>query len=340
MVNPESSPPALPHLRLGSLDVGFPVVQAALAGYSDWPMRTLAVRLGAPFTWAEVALERFVVQGTRRQRGRRILRPTVDAPSGGQLMGEDSPEIVDGARRLVALGFAAIDLNFACPVRKVLGKNRGGHLMTDPAAAIQIVRRVRDGLPHTVPVSVKLRRGFDDTEPSRERFWEILDGCYAAGADAVTLHPRTVRQRYEGPSDWRLLAEAKRHVGRHTLLGSGDLFSAADCLRMIHQTGVDGVTAARGAIGNPWIFQQARALATGEPWSPPSLAEQRTLIEQHYQLAEQTYGPRRACQTMRKFGIKYARLHPNQQQVRDAFVAVTRPDDWRAVLDHWYTTDV
>jgi len=316
--------------------VDFPVVQAALAGYSDWPMRTLAVRLGAPLTWAEVVLERFVVEGTRRQRGRRILRPTDDAPSGAQLMGEDRAEIVDGARRLVELGFAAIDLNFACPVRKVLGKNRGGHLMTDPPTAIDIVRRVRDGLPPTVPLSVKLRRGYDDTEQNRDRFWEILDGCYAAGAEAVTLHPRTVRQRYEGPSDWRLLAEAKRRVGERTLLGSGDLFTAADCLRMMRETGVDGVTAARGAIGNPWIFQEARALAAGEPWSPPSLAEQRALIEQHYQLAEQTYGPRRACQTMRKFGIKYARLHPDQQAVRDAFVAVERPADWRAVLDRWY----
>jgi tRNA-dihydrouridine synthase len=187
-----------------------------------------------------------------------------------------------------------------------------------------------------VPVSVKLRRGYDDTELSRERFWRILDGCHAAGADAVTLHPRTVLQRYAGPSDWEFLAEAKRHVGTRVLLGSGDLFTAADCLRMIRRTRVDGVTAARGAIGNPWLFAECRALAAGKPWTPPTLAEQRAVIEEHYRLADETYGPRRAGPIMRKFGIKYARLHPKARQVRDAFVAVRQPEDWRAVLERWY----
>jgi tRNA-dihydrouridine synthase len=96
------------------------------------------------------------------------------------------------------------------------------------------------------------------------------------------------------------------------------------------------VTAARGAIGNPWLFAECRALAAGTPWSPPTLAEQRAVIEEHYRLADETYGPRRAGPIMRKFGIKYARLHPKARQVRDAFVAVRQPEDWRAVLDRWY----
>jgi len=325
-----------PCLRLGPLAIDFPVVQAALAGYSDWPMRVVAVRLGAPFTFSEVTLERFVREGTRRARGKRLLRPTDDAPCGAQLMGEDNPALADAAVQLVRLGFDSIDLNFACPVRKVLGKNRGGHMMTDPLGAMEVVARVREALPPRVPLTVKLRRGYDDTEQSVERFWKLIDFCYAAGADAVTLHPRTVLQRYEGASDWSFLAKVKRHLGPRVLLGSGDLFTAEDCLRMIRETGVDGVTAARGAIGNPWIFQQARALAAGLPWSPPTLAEQRAVIEEHYQLADATYGPRRAGPIMRKFGIKYARLHPQRQQVRDAFAAVREPGQWRAVLGRWY----
>jgi tRNA-dihydrouridine synthase len=109
---------------------------------------------------------------------------------------------------------------------------------------------------------------------------------------------------------------------------------------MMARTGVDGVTAARGAIGNPWIFAQARALAAGLPLpDPPGLLEQRDVISEHYRLAEEIYGPQRACRTMRKFGIKYALLHPQSDQVRDAFLAVGKRHQWQAVLARWYARD-
>ena len=111
-------------------------------------------------------------------------------------------------------------------------------------------------------------------------------------------------------SSREFLAEVKRHAGDRTVLGSGDLFTARDCLDMLARTGVDGVSVARGAIGNPWIFEQARALAAGLVLPPPSLHRQRDVIAEHYRLSEEIYGPSRCCRVMRKFGIKYARLHP------------------------------
>jgi tRNA-dihydrouridine synthase len=106
---------------------------------------------------------------------------------------------------------------------------------------------------------------------------------------------------------------------------------------MIARTGVDGVTVARGAIGNPWIFKEARALAAGLPLPPPpSLVQQRAVIETHYGLAEEIYGPRWCLGPMRKFGIKYSQLHPQAEQVRDAFVAADGPGEWRQVLQQWY----
>ncbi len=120
------------------------------------------------------------------------------------------------------------------------------------------------------------------------------------------------------------------------MLGSGDLFTAQDCLDMLARTGVDGVSIARGAIGNPWIFEQVRALAAGQPATPPDLAEQRAVIAEHYRLAEELYGPQHAYSRMRKFGIKYARLHPRAEQVRDAFVAVGGRAEFFAVLERWY----
>ena len=128
-------------------------------------------------------------------------------------------------------------------------------------------------------------------------------------------------------------------LGQHTILGSGDLFTARDCLDMIAQTGVDGVTVARGAIGNPWIFQQARALAGGQPLpAPPTVRQQGEVIGEHYRLAEEIYGPR-SGPLMRKLGIKYSALHPDSSQVRAAFVAVRHRADWQQVLDEWYQDD-
>jgi nifR3 family TIM-barrel protein len=330
----------LPDLHIGPLHIGFPVVQAALSGYSDQAMRVIARRLGAPYTLCEVMLDKFVIQGGRKMR--RLLTVTSEEhPVGGQLMGSDPADFGPAARELVAAGFDCIDINFGCPVKKVLGRCRGGYLLSQPATALEIVSRVREAVPPGIPVTVKMRRGLDDTPRSRDHFFTIFDGAFERGVAAITVHGRTVEQRYIGPSRWEFLREVKQHAGNRIVLGSGDLFSAADCLAMLAQTGVDGVTAARGAIGNPWIFSQAQALAAeGNLPAPPSLFVQRNVIREHFRLAEQLYGPELCGRQMRKFGIKYAQLHPQCLQVRDAFVAVRRPEDWHSVLDHWYAEDL
>jgi nifR3 family TIM-barrel protein len=304
-------------------------------------MRVIARRLGAAYTVCEVMLDRFILSVTKGNKAKRFLCVSDEEhPCGAQLMGALPEEFPPAALKLIQAGFDAIDLNFACPVKKVLGRCRGGFLMSDPETALEIVGRVRDALPPGVPLTVKLRRGMDLSPLSRERFFTIFDGAFRLGAAAVTVHGRTVRQRYEGTSSREFLREVKQHAGERTVLGSGDLFTARDCLDMLRETGVDGVSVARGAIGNPWIFQQARALAEGVTLPPPSLHQQRDVIAEHYRLSEQIYGPSRCCRVMRKFGIKYARLHPQSKEVRDAFVAVAAPADWRAVLDRWYAADL
>jgi len=261
-------------------------------------------------------------------------------PIGGQLMGAEPDEFAAGALRLVQAGFDVVDINFGCPVKKVLGKYRGGYHLGQPQVALDIVRRTRDAVPDHVPVAVKMRCGVDDSPQSRDMFWEILDGAFAAGVAAITVHPRTVAQRYVGRSCWPVLAEVKRHVGERTVLGSGDLFSADDCVEMFRQTGVDGVAVARGAIGNPWIYPQIQALLSGAPLSPPpGLREQREVIYRHYRLAQQLYGVERCGGIMRKFAVKYAALHPQYAKVRDAFVRTARPEEWQAVLQQWYAHD-
>jgi len=332
----------LPPLRLGRIELDFPVVQAALSGYSDWAMRVIARRLGAPYTLCEVLLDQFVVQVSRGKRADRYLRVTDEEhPVGAQLMGANPDDFAPAAQRLVAAGFDVIDINFGCPVKKVLGRCRGGYLLGQVDTALEIVARVRESVPPQIPVTVKMRRGLDDTAASRDNFYRIFDGAFQRGVAAITVHGRTVAQRYVGPSRWEFLRELKQHAGNRTVLGSGDLFTPQACLDMIAQTGVDGVTAARGAIGNPWIFAQARALAAGLPLpEPPSVLEQREVIAEHYRLADELYGPEVCGRHMRKFGIKYSQMHPRSREVRDAFVAVGQPGQWREVLDRWYSEDL
>jgi tRNA-dihydrouridine synthase B len=337
----------LANTRIGPISIGrvaldFPVVQAALSGYSDWAMRVIARRLGAPYTLCEVMLDQFLLEASHTSKNRRRLKVTDEEhPVGGQLMGANPDDFGPAALRLVEAGFDIIDINFGCPVKKVLGRCRGGYLLGQVETALEIVSRVRDAVPPQIPVTVKMRRGLDDSPESRERFFTIFDGAFARGVAAATVHGRTVQQRYIGPSKWSFLAEVKRHAGERIVLGSGDLFTPQACLDMMRETGVDGVTVARGAIGNPWIFGQVRALAAGEPLpKPPSLFQQRDVIGEHYRLAEQIYGPEVCGRQMRKFGIKYSKLHPRPQEVRDAFIALRRPGQWQSVLDLWYAEDL
>lgn len=332
------SPLKLPHLKIGSVDVGFPIVQAALSGYSDSPMRVIARRMGASYTLCEVMLDQFLVSLKNRARTSHFLEiHEEEPPVAGQLMGAEPDQFAAGAKKLVEAGFDVIDINFGCPVKKVLGRCRGGYHLSQPDVALDIVRRTRDIVPPAVPVSVKMRRGIDDSPESRENFFRILEGAFEAGIAAVTVHGRTVEQRYVGQSSWDFLREVKQFLGRRTMLGSGDLFTPQDCLRMIEYTGVDGVTVARGAIGNPWIFAQCRALAAGEPLpDPPDAVEQAEILREHYRLAEATYGEDRCGALMRKFGIKYAILHPRRDEIREAFGKVKCRSDWNAVLDRWY----
>ena len=326
-------------LRIGSVEIGFPVVQAALSGYSDGPMRIVARRLGAPYTLAEVMIDRFVLDLKNRNRTRHHLLVTDEEhPVGGQLMGSDPADFGPAALRLVAAGFDVIDINFGCPVKTAVGGCRGGYHLSQPDVALEIVSRVREAVPAPIPVTLKMRRGMDDSDESRERFYRILDGAFARGAAAITVHGRTVEQKYVGPSNWDFLREVKQHAGSKTIIGSGDAFTAQACLEMLAYTGVDGVSVARGAIGNPWIFQQARALAAGLPLPVPNLEEQRRVMELHCELCLQASDDAGANSTMRMFSIKYARLHPQHTEVRNAFAKCRSLGEWREALDRWYST--
>lgn len=327
-------------LRIGTVEIGSPFIQAALSGYSDLPMRRIAKRLGCAFTINEVVLDQFVTYPGRKNK--RDLAMTDDMhPVGGQLMGSDPAVFAEAAHIMVKAGYDLIDINFGCPVKKVLGRCRGGYMLGHPDAALAIVKDVYNAVSDRVPVTVKMRRGMDDSTESRNNFYAILDGAFDIGVSAITVHGRTVEQRYKGPSKWEFLKQLKRNAGDRVILGSGDLFTPDDCIRMLEETGVDGVTIARGCIGNPWIFRECAALLAGnDKPPPPTIDEQRDIIAEHYRLACEFYGHERGSRIMRKHCIRYASRHPSPKKVRMAFVEVKTPDDWQRMFDEFYNPTI
>jgi nifR3 family TIM-barrel protein len=321
-------------LRIGGVAIDFPVGLGALAGYSDLPYRLLCRSLGAPYCITEAMLDRQVLlEGKLRKRLIRL--DPADHPVAGQIMGIEPETMAEAARSLDRMGFDIIDLNFACPVKKVVSHKRGGALMKDPARALATVRAVLEAVPGR-PVTLKLRRSFRTSDAANEDFWAIARGAFEAGAAAIAVHARSVEQKYTGRADWGFLAEVKREFPDRTILGSGDVTGPAESLRMLAETGVDGVLAARGAIGNPWFFAQARDLAAGRPPRQPPLDEQREVIYRHFRLASEAYDPRRGLKMLRHFSLQYAKMHPRRTDLRNALVPVRTEAEWRAVIDAFY----
>jgi tRNA-dihydrouridine synthase B len=324
--------------RVGPFLLSMPAMQAGLAGYSDMAMRVVARRRGCPYAVTEALLDQVLLRGGRgREKG--AILCAEDHPVAGQLMGTEADQLAAAAIMLLDAGFDVIDLNFACPVRKVMGRCRGGYLLSDPDQAVNIMRRVRDVV--IGPLTIKLRRALDESAQAADWFSRIFEEACNLDFAAIAVHGRTVEQKYTGMANWDFLRDLKRRTPPHvTLFGSGDVFCAEDALRMYQHTGVDGVWIARGAIGNPWIFSEFAALLRGEPLpEPPRVHAQREALLEHFRLAVEIYGEAIASRQMRKIAIKYSKLHPDGPAVWREFIACKNEAEWYAVLEHHYRHD-
>ena len=302
-------------------------------------MRVVARRRGCPYAVTEALLDVIMVNGGEGLR-RSIDINDEDHPVAGQIMGSAPETMSKAACLLQQAGYDVIDLNFACPVKKIKNKARGGHMLLDVPRAVSILKAVRDALPPHVPTTISLRRAFDDSPASTDRFYEIVETAWANGYSAVRVHGRTVEQKYLGRADWRAIAEVKRRYPEKTILGSGDVFTAEDAVRMLRETGVDIVWIARGAIGNPWIFGHAAALLQGaSEIPPPTIHAQRDALHEHFAIAMEIHGEQLAGRRMRKMGIKYSRFHPRHDEVKSRFINVRSLRDWTAALDEFYVAD-
>jgi tRNA-dihydrouridine synthase B len=297
-------------VAIGSLTLKNRLFLAPMAGITNLPMRLMARELGASLTFTEMVS----VNGlTREGRKSFDLLKTVpqDRPIAMQLFGDD-PDMLAEAAKLVEGSGELIDINMGCPVRKVVGTGAGSALLKDPQKVGRIVRAVRQAT--SLPLTVKIRTGWvcgDDV------FLEVGRIAQEEGCDAVTLHPRSRAQMFEGRSDWSKIAELKSAL-KIPVIGSGDLFSAADLVRMLRETGCDAVMAARGAMGNPWIFREALTLMAGQEPAAPTACDRHAVARRHLQLFRESEGDRVALMEMRKHLSWYCKGLPGAAQFRAA----------------------
>jgi nifR3 family TIM-barrel protein len=239
------------------------------------------------------------------------------------------------AESFANIGFDLIDLNFACPAPKVLRRFSGGYLLKEPEKAIKILQYVRNAV--SCPLTIKLRAGFDDSRESLDKFWQICQGAVAEGVDAIIIHGRHVKKLYRDISNWEIISEVKREFPQATIIGSGDLMDAETVVERLKTSGLDGVIIARGAIGNPWIFREARALFGGRPKPEgPGLTEQGEVFLRHYELIAEIRPMKKSVRYFRKFAVGYSKHHTERKKVQADLIAAKTRDELYTAVKKWY----
>lgn len=321
-------------LKIGSLNLGVPFIQAPLSGYSDYAMRRLGLDFGVPLTFSGVMLAKSAAHPKLLRNP--AFRPHDDEhPVGAQILGNDPTTMAKAARALEGAGYDIIDLNFACPAPKVIRRQRGGYLLKEPQTIMEIYSRVRETV--MCPVTMKLRTGFDSGRESYDNFHQIVAEASQQKVDALIIHGRTVVQKFTGNVDWDLIAEIKHRFEGTTIIGSGDLFEAQTTIQRMKAAKIDGVLIARGAIGNPWIYKSLNAVLAGKPEPHlPTLAEQAGVMQKHFEMICRLYEPIKAIRYFRKFLIRYCRLHPRRKQAQKALLAANNKSDLQIEMKRWY----
>jgi tRNA-dihydrouridine synthase B len=320
-------------LKIGDLELGQGLILAPMAGITDLSFRRIAKSLGADLVTSEMVSAEGIVRKGGRTRSLLNSHPE-EKPVAIQLFGSDPLVMGEAARIVSGEGADIIDLNMGCPVPKVLRQGAGAQLIRQPEKVAQIVEAVRRVV--SIPVTVKTRSGWSKTQIN---ILEVARVAEDAGADAITIHPRTAKQGFSGKADWDLIGKVKQAV-TIPVVGNGDVTRPEQVEEMKHLTGCNGVMIGRGAMGNPWIFKQAKQLARGEAVSDPSVRERLEVIGRHLDLYKESLSGRQSLAGIRSRLMWYskglrgsARLRAGLSSCRDIETMIKVCEDFFAALE-------
>ncbi len=287
---------------------------APMAGVTDMPFRVLCHEMGCPMAVSEMVSAKGYVLAPKDNRASRELLAVAPEEEGAvilQLFGHEPDIMARAAEELTRdRRFAMLDINMGCPVPKIVGNGEGSALMKSPELAADIVREV-SAASH-VPVTVKMRLGF---EQGSETYLELGPMLERAGVSMITLHARTRSQYYEGHADWSAIGKLKQRVGI-PVVGNGDVCSWQDAMRMMEETGCDGVAIGRAAQGNPWIFEQIRDGLAGKPVRVIPAREKLEVLLRHVRMLADMKGESVAVREMRRHVVCYVKGMRDAAKIR------------------------
>lgn len=297
-------------LKIGNIDISNRVLAAPLAGVSDKAFRIIARSFGCGLCFTEMISDMGLVHG--QERTRRIADCSGEDIPAVQIFGSQVEPMVEAARIVEKMGAALIDINMGCPTPKIVKNGEGAALMRDIPKSRSIIREVVQAVK--VPVTVKMRRGWDENS---ESFMELGMAAQEEGAAAVTLHPRYRSQFFSGQADWDSIKKLKQQLDI-PVIGNGDIWKAEDALRMLEHTGCDAVMIGRASMGNPFIFREtAELLENGRRIPAPTLEERLETARRHLELACRFKTEAVAAREMRKHLAWYIKGTPGAARLRE-----------------------
>ena len=315
-------------LTIGNVVLDNPYVLAPMAGVTDLPFRLLCREQGVGLLCMEMVSAKAIQYNNKNTKALLEIHPE-EPPVSLQLFGSEPDVISEIAKQIEELPFSILDINMGCPVPKIVKNGEGSALMKNPKLVHEIVSKTVKAIQK--PVTVKIRKGFDDSCINAVEIAKIIED---AGAKAVAVHARTREQFYSGKADWDIIRQVKEAVSI-PVIGNGDVTSGADAIAMKEQTGCDGVMIGRGAQGNPWIFSELIEYErTGKMPERPSLEELKQMIYRHAKLQLEYKGEYLGIREMRKHVSWYTTGLPNSARLRGAINAVESFEELGELLEN------
>jgi tRNA-dihydrouridine synthase B len=320
----------MPNLKIGPVELDSPVILAPMSGVTDLPFRRLVRRFGVGLVVSEMIASEAMIRQCRDSR--KISTNCADeSPMAVQLAGADPVVMAEAARLNEDRGAAIIDINFGCPVKKVVNRQCGSALMRDEALAARLIEATVNAV--SVPVTVNMRLGWDDANRNAPSLARVAE---AAGAQMITVHGRTRCQLFQGNADWQAIAAVKAAVSL-PVIANGDIDSIEAAESCLTKSEADGVMIGRGAYGRPWLPSQVAAALAGQPVAPdPSLADQAGIVHEHYDGLLSHYGTRIGVPIARKHLGWYGKGLPGAAAFRATVNKLDDPASVKRTIDAYF----